>query len=287
MNNLICYKTLSEWTFHTIPLGFRDKHNTKIGTWAKLSILAGNLKYYSLDEQGNVLDTLVFDQHSDIPFIEPQVRHKIEPLDEELRCQLSFYCQPEDYYHKKYGLTAPHSEVLEAMNYIKAGKALDVGCGRGRNTLFLQQRGFTVNAFDKNADGIDKLHAIIAAENLDNIDASVSDIQLADITEPFDLVVCTVVLMFLEPNLIPQAIEKLQNSTKVGGYNVIVSAVDSEDYPLPSEILPFGFKPNELANYYQRWDLKKYNEDVGQLHRVDADGNRIALRFASMIAQKP
>ncbi|BDY94760.1 hypothetical protein MUTS15_34170 [Escherichia coli] len=32
--------------------------------------------------------------------------------------------------------------------------------------------------------------------------------------------------------------------------------------------------------------MVKYNEDVGELHRTDANGNRIKLRFATMLARK-
>ncbi|HCC1198197.1 TPA: tellurite methyltransferase, partial [Salmonella enterica subsp. enterica serovar Paratyphi C] len=38
--------------------------------------------------------------------------------------------------------------------------------------------------------------------------------------------------------------------------------------------------------YYEGWDMLKYNEDVGELHRTDENGNRIKLRFATMLARK-
>ncbi|MDU8069881.1 MAG: hypothetical protein E7J16_00800 [Gemella haemolysans] len=53
--------------------------------------------------------------------------------------------------------------------------------------------------------------------------------------------------------------------------------------PLP---FPFTFKENELKEYYKDWEFIKYNEDFGQLHKTDANGNRFELRFASMLAKK-
>jgi tellurite methyltransferase len=50
---------------------------------------------------------------------------------------------------------------------------------------------------------------------------------------------------------------------------------------------PFAFKSGELSEYYAGWELLKYNEDVGELHRTDAQGNRIKLRFATLFARKP
>jgi len=48
----------------------------------------------------------------------------------------------------------------------------------------------------------------------------------------------------------------------------------------------FTFKENKLRNYYQHWDILKYNEDVGELHKTDINSNRIKLRFATLLAKK-
>ena len=49
---LLCYKRLPNWTATTLPEMVTQKHNTKVGTWAKLTILSGSLHFYELDEQG-------------------------------------------------------------------------------------------------------------------------------------------------------------------------------------------------------------------------------------------
>ncbi|MFN6886027.1 tellurite resistance methyltransferase TehB, partial [Proteus mirabilis] len=45
-------------------------------------------------------------------------------------------------------------------------------------------------------------------------------------------------------------------------------------------------RQGELADYYQGWDIIKYNENPGHLHKTDANGNRIQLNFATLIARK-
>lgn len=41
------------------------------------------------------------------------------------------------------------AEILEKfIGIVPAGRALDIACGNGRNSIFLQQRGFTVDAVD-------------------------------------------------------------------------------------------------------------------------------------------
>ena len=43
---------------------------------------------------------------------------------------------------------------------------LDVGCGQGRNSVYLARRGITVHAFDTSRVAIDQLKVVIARENL-------------------------------------------------------------------------------------------------------------------------
>ncbi|MNE97042.1 Tellurite methyltransferase [compost metagenome] len=91
--------------------------------------------------------------------------------------------------------------------------------------------------------------------------------------------------MFLDRQQIPHIVRNMQDSTVKGGYNLIVAAMDTPDYPCTVPF-SFTFKPDELADYYQDWDIIKYNENPGELHRVDAEGNRIKLRFATLLARK-
>ncbi|AJZ89284.1 tellurite resistance methyltransferase TehB [Cedecea neteri] len=191
----------------------------------------------------------------------------------------------ESYYSEKYGLTATHSDVLNAVKYVAPGKTLDLGCGGGRNSLYLNQKGFDVTAWDKNPMSIARLNQIIDAEGLKNIVTAEVDLNQLSFDGEYDFILSTVVMMFLERGTIPGLIANMQRCTKPGGYNLIVAAMDTEDFPCTVGF-PFAFKEGELRNYFEGWELIKYNEDVGQLHKTDENGNRIKLRFATMLARK-
>ncbi|MCE0799313.1 tellurite resistance methyltransferase TehB [Buttiauxella sp. S04-F03] len=191
----------------------------------------------------------------------------------------------ENYFTEKYGLTRTHSDVVNAVTVVPLGKTLDLGCGSGRNSLYLNQKGFDVTAWDKNPMSISNLNKIIEAEGLKNITADVVDLNTLHFDGEYDFILSTVVMMFLERNTIPGLISNMQRCTKVGGYNLIVAAMDTEDFPCTVGF-PFAFTEGELSHYYAGWELLKYNEDIGELHKTDAEGNRIKLRFATMLARK-
>ena len=193
---------------------------------------------------------------------------------------------PENYFVEKYGLSAAHSELLAATPYLVGDRALDVGCGRGRNTLYLAQHGYQVDALDANPHAVDVLEQIIELEDLSSIHTAVKNLNQNPYIElKYDVIVCTVVMMFLEPSTIPVLIKEMQAATKPGGINVIVSAMNTQAHPMQSDFR-FGFKEGELSGYYEGWELLKYNEDVGQMHRRDASGNFVEMQFATMIAKK-
>ncbi|POW59967.1 tellurite methyltransferase [Candidatus Pantoea alvi] len=191
----------------------------------------------------------------------------------------------ENYFAETYGLTPTHSEVLAALPHLNPGKALDLGCGNGRNSLFLSQNGFDVTAWDHNPASLARLEQIAAQEGITNIHIEQRDLNQTRFNGGYTFVLSTVVMMFLQPETIPQLIADMQASTVRDGHNLIVAAMSTDDYPCPLAF-PFTFKSGELSHYYRNWHILKYNEHVGQLHKRDEQGNRISCRFATLLAQK-
>ncbi|WP_394404735.1 SAM-dependent methyltransferase TehB [Streptococcus sp. 20-1249] len=285
MLELVAYKRMPVWTKETVPTEITHKHNTQVGTWEKIKVLKGQIKFEALSDEGEATDTFVFDRRLDIPMVEPQAWHRVIPLTDDTEFFMEFFCQPEDYFAKKYNYGRTHSEVIEAMEVVKAlGKVLDLGCGQGRNALYLAKKGFDVTAVDRNEVSLEMLANVLDAEDMD-MNFGLYDINAANLRQTYDFILSTVVFMFLNPEAVPAIIKNMQESTAVGGYNLIVCAMDTEDAPCTMNF-PFTFKAGELRNYYKDWEFIKYNEDFGHLHKLDENGNPIRLRFATMLAKK-
>ena len=290
MTELVSYKLMPVWHLNDIPAGFKQKHNTKVGTWAQLTIFKGSIRFAMLDEDGRETEEFTFDAQNQPPLIRPQEWHMLVSATDDIECQMDFRCRPEDYFAKRHELTSTHPDVVEAARLIAPGRALDVGCGNGRNTLYLAKKGFDVDAWDVATERLANLDRIAAAEGLED-HVFVNEIDLNHLEPdafdgPYDFILSTVVLMFLQPASVPPLVAAMKGQTAPGGFNLIVSAMDSDDYPCRVPF-PFRFKAGELKALYDGWEIIKYDENPGKLHKTDENGNRIEMRFATLLARKP
>ena len=294
-DSLVKYKTLPTWSETTLPKTFQTQHNTKAGTWGKITIEAGQLQYDSLDETGAVLSTTILTPNHRNFFIAPGAWHRVKPL-AEVQCFVEFYCQPQDYFQKKHQVAAPHRDVKQLMAGPLADYSdlniLDLGCGKGRNATYLYALNHRVTALDKNVRSIEALQAIIQVEKAaERFHAHCYDIESAalyDRTNPkerYDLIISTVVFQFLRPESLSAVITDMQTHTKDGGHHFIIAPVSSPASPCPIDF-PSTFAPQELQNYYAHWQVLNYQEQPGTFHRKDSNGQPIQASFATLLARK-
>ncbi len=165
----------------------------------------------------------------------------------------------------------PMPLIKETLKYISTGKALDLGVGNGRNTLFLLQKSFQVTGVDMSQEGID----IIRKQTKDNphLNLVVSDVTKFKSDEKYDLIVAIGLLHFLNTNQVHELISNMKSWTKKGGFNVIGARM-TQNF---RNDLPHVFQPNELKKLYSQtsWSIKEYKENLGRNAKI-----------ASIIAQK-
>ncbi len=77
------------------------------------------------------------------PHNEPQAWHRVEAATDDVEWYLEFYCEPR-LFPKKYNTNHP-IQVLNG-RIVPAGKALDLGCGQGRNASFWPNMALACNS---------------------------------------------------------------------------------------------------------------------------------------------
>ena len=80
------YKSTPEFTEETVPKGLLKAHQTKQGTWGKIVILEGRLRYRILEPKIEDVE-LSFEKYG---VVEPEILHEVEPLGN-VRFYVEFY----------------------------------------------------------------------------------------------------------------------------------------------------------------------------------------------------
>ena len=80
------YKRTPEFTGDTVPKGLLKAHQMKEGTWGKIVVLEGLLRYRILEPEIEVVD-LSPGIHG---VVEPTVQHEVEPVNK-VRFYVEFY----------------------------------------------------------------------------------------------------------------------------------------------------------------------------------------------------
>lgn len=92
----------------------------------------------------------------------------------------------------------PHPEFISFMAaWEPKGKVLDVGCGQGRDSLFLAEQGYRVTGIDASQVGVEQMLAL-ASHRFLNIQGVVADFFAYDFTGNYDVIVLDSILHFGE-----------------------------------------------------------------------------------------
>lgn len=185
--------------------------------------------------------------------------------------------------------TQPNPYITALLKYKKSGKLLDLGAGHGRHAIYFAQQGFVVTA----AEPSPGLCSVV----LDR--AKAADLQIAVIqatidafqsSSRYDVIVCAMVLHFLNQQEVQSAITMMKDLTMAGGLNVISAYTDQNKVGFMKDN-PYGhekylLKLGELRNLYDGWNILEYSEDWTEPGVVNPDDIPTSYHKVNMIAQK-
>jgi tellurite methyltransferase len=182
----------------------------------------------------------------------------------------------------------PSQEIRDVVASLPAGgKAVDPGCGEGRNSLFLAACGFDVTAVDISGAGIRKLDALAKDRRL-KVLSEVADMRRYRFRQQYDLIVSHGCLHLIERKSWQELIRLFKIHTKPGGINVVVVFTDA--IPPPDDLRDYClglFREGELFTLYSDWESvlqKSYtleDEHPGGLRHRHSVNKLVARRASS------
>lgn len=153
------------------------------------------------------------------------------------------------------------------LKYIRRGKALDLGCGQGKEAFYLNQEGFTVTAVDSSSVAIDQINKHIFDENLKDIKAVENDLINFKYRENnYDLIICFNVLYRLNKLDAINVISNIKSSLRVGGIVAISVFSKNDTFFSKRKEHRFYVEENEIRNLFKSFEILEYfdgyiNED--------------------------
>ena len=171
----------------------------------------------------------------------------------------------EGYY---WGLT-PNNLCYEIMRIkppTKPYKVLDIGCGEGKDAVFLARNGYDVTAFDVSEQGLSKARELADHCSV-KIDFFKADVRTFSLEKNFDIIFSSGVFHYIPQEQRIDLIDSLKVHTTTNGINVINAFVRKPFIPLPpdieeSEIAAGDWESGELFMYYHDWLFHKSEERI-------------------------
>lgn len=162
---------------------------------------------------------------------------------------------------------------------------LDVGCGEGRNSIFLAKLGHRVDAFDLSENGIAKAKEIARLAGVE-VNFFCQDLGSFAFTKDYDVILSHGVLHLPRKEVQDAFIADMQRHTKAGGYNAV--GIFTNRKPATPDNAPYThslFDVGELPEKYRGWEIVHHQESVftdthpGGIHHEHA--------YERVIARKP
>jgi len=159
--------------------------------------------------------------------------------------------------------------VEKYIHHAPAGQGLDVACGTGRNTHFLAEKGFLVDAVDFSDYALRQIKEISMIKKID------TDLDKYNITpNKYDLIVNT---NYLNRRLVSQ----MKDALKSGGVLIFESFIVAHgEYKHETMNLDYLLRKNELLHSFIGLDILYYEE------RDDTNLRGEKVRIASLVAKK-
>jgi SAM-dependent methyltransferase len=155
--------------------------------------------------------------------------------------------------------STPRPEAQRLLELLPLGSTvLDVGAGLGNNAELLLENGHQVVAIEPNEEGLVALRRLQDRypEQLTLLATTVEETVL---TKNFDAVMCSMVLHFLNPEVVESFLKHIRAHTYSGGFHAISWYLAGQN--LSPDVYRSLLRPKELGDRYRDWVCLDYREE--------------------------
>ncbi|MCF6310747.1 MAG: methyltransferase domain-containing protein [Sulfurimonas sp.] len=159
--------------------------------------------------------------------------------------------------------------VEKYIEHVNIGQAIDLACGTGRNTHYLADLGFCVDAIDISDYALERVKNSATINKID------TDLDRYNLTPyKYDLIVN---VNYLNRRLVSQ----MKDALKSGGVIIFETFIVAHgDFKLPTTNLDYLLRKNELLHSFIGLDIIYYEEKID----TNLKGERI--KIACLVAKK-
>ena len=171
----------------------------------------------------------------------------------------------------------PTALLAQFFGELARGRALDVACGAGRNSLFLAKHGFAVDAIDISSAALERLESAADSEGL-QIRTVAADLEggIADSSVIYDGYDLILMVRYVNQALIPKLTQRLAP----GGVFISEEHLQTVQDVVGPRNSDYRLAPGQLLQAVLPLRVHYYREGIV----TDPDGRRAAL--AQVIASR-
>lgn len=156
--------------------------------------------------------------------------------------------------------SAPNKTIIEYEHLFENDwYVLDVGCGDGKNSLYLAKQGFeNIDAFDISETAVGKIKRLCSNGGY-KINTYVTSVATFKFEKKYDLILSFGVFHFMPKEEWKAFVKKAQDNTNVGGIHII--QLFNDNIPATPDIGPYAVgmaKDGEIKELYKDWEIIEF-----------------------------
>jgi SAM-dependent methyltransferase len=142
----------------------------------------------------------------------------------------------------------------------KDATILDVGCGAGRKTRYISDKGYSISGVDFS----EKMLEIARRENPESEFTVLDVYELDTLDKKYDAVFAQAVLLHIPKTRVPEVLRKMKNILKPNGL-LYLAVKNIRDDAVEEKVVTendYGYEYSRFFSYFGMDELKKYLTDL-------------------------